>query len=121
MNSEIADHQRAHFGEKADVNAEAQAPTGDKTADAMQKDIASYEAQEKKEAGAAQADTARKALKKEALDQGYSEEQAELYANQEMAEQAGAGATPAAAASPTPAPVTEDANIQEQIALEEQK
>jgi len=42
VNSQIADHQRAHFGEKADAGPAA--PTGDKTADAMQKDIASYEA-----------------------------------------------------------------------------
>ena len=48
VNNQIADHQVKHFGAKADVGI----PTGDKKIDKMQKDIANFEAQEKKEAGA---------------------------------------------------------------------
>lgn len=51
INNQIEDHQVKHFGaEKADVTIS----TGDKKIDAMQKDIANFEAQEKKEAGAKQ-------------------------------------------------------------------
>lgn len=52
----------------------------------MQNDIANFEAQEKKEAGAKQQEEIRAAMKQEALDQGYTEEQANLYVEQEMQE-----------------------------------
>lgn len=83
INTQIEDHQKKHFGDKADVPE----PTGDSKVDAMQTDIANFEAQEKREAGAKQTAEKRQALKQEALDQGYTEEQANLYVEQEMQEE----------------------------------